>query len=282
MNKFYFTLLFIVLYNSEAETQLPFPLYNSTWMVYIESCELFSSGFTPIYYQTSGDTIISGKKYSIIDKSDFNKYFFLREENGLVYCKYNVQTLNDTSEFVLYNFNLNVGENIKLPMRGNPIKYDDGIVLNIDSVMINNQLHKRIIIDTWISLIIIEGVGSLQDLIYPDINWVDECRNLTCFSMNDTIFSTYGDNNFSIGNCRKKLDVNNKKAIPHIYPNPSKDYIEIEGIQMKKFMLFDFLGQKLLEGTNSRISLQNLSKGYYILRVYMMDNVLKEIKVIKM
>ena len=57
-------------------------------------------------------------------------------------------------------------------------------------------------------------------------------------------------------------------SCPHsIYPNPSNNFINIEGTQNSTQKIFDLSGKLLIESKLTQISLENLSKGIYFLEI---------------
>lgn len=55
-----------------------------------------------------------------------------------------------------------------------------------------------------------------------------------------------------------------------VYPNPAEDFltVNVENSEtLKEINVFNFLGKKMLTTTNSKFSIQNLSKGIYLLHI---------------
>lgn len=112
-----------------AQTYLPFPNDTATWIVnkYCSSPCNFSSDNQPAQVVQHGDSIKSGilyhKLYSVFSGTNSPIFHsFYRESAKRIYCKYPLGTIfgNDTTEFVLYDFNLNIGDTftIKTPTAG--------------------------------------------------------------------------------------------------------------------------------------------------------------------
>ncbi len=68
----------------------------------------------------------------------------------------------------------------------------------------------------------------------------------------------------------------------HVFPNPTKDVIHIQGIEPVEVMVYDVLGQcaKTCHGTNE-IPLDNLPKGMYLIKAILEDGKVYMDKVIK-
>lgn len=269
-----------------GQNAVPFPMTNVNWTMDKITVSMSNPPETShmySYYKTNGDTVINGKTYKKIKSNDFTNYCFLREESENVYCKYNTGIGGyDTTEFLLYCFNYNIGDTIQLPMTGNPIYYYDSYVVSKDSILIGSKYHKRTTISSWITFDFVEGIGALQGLMFPEIPWVDWGGDLTCFSINDTIFRTDGSGNISTGNCWQTININeikNNRII--VFPNPFNDRIEIAGIEIKKVMIYSLTGELLYESTDRNNDLIFLKRGTYILRVVDRNDSQIEMKLIK-
>jgi len=233
-------------------------------------------------YKTNGDTLINGNLFTIISSQSDPKYCFTREANGLVYCKYNPSSNFDTTQFILYNFNLVQGDTLSLPIAGFSINYYPSSVYSVDSILIGNQLHKRIRINGWIPLDFVEGVGAIQGLMYPEIPLVDYWGDLTCFSRNDTIFSTSDNGQYNLGKCWYETNINKEKdQVISIYPNPTSGNVYVKSKQRVNVELFNIYGEKLAETKNNILHLQNYEEGIYLLKLSYTDGKIIKRKVIK-
>ena len=110
---------------------------------------------------------------------------YLREADQRVYFRFS----DETEEFMLYDFSLNVGDIMYLPIANYQyISYEMGWVVWVDSVLIGTKYHRKIHINSsWMDVAFIEGVGSTQGLLYCEIPWVDWYGFLNCFSINDVV-----------------------------------------------------------------------------------------------
>lgn len=76
------------------------------------------------------------------------------------------------------------------------------------------------------------------------------------------------------------------KIVLKIYPNPTKDYLKLESFQeFNKIEIFNLLGQNIntinLKETYFEMSLHNLPKGVYLVKVYFQNERTQIVKVIK-
>lgn len=160
--------------------------------------------------------------------------------------------LQDTAEFVAYNFGLNVGDTMIMPFVywGYGTSISMHILIQKDSVKINDVWHiaQRFKCplgfgSSWSEYDVIEGVGSLTGPVNPApfLNF-ENTHNLYCFSNGDTLspssitlpFSpSQGSNSFrtvSFSTC-KKLDIS-ERTLPEIAwtlsPNPTTGAVVVE------------------------------------------------------
>ena len=99
---------------------------------------------------------------------------------------------------------------------------------------------------------------------------LDTSASLAYYFIDDIIVSTdslfNGLNNFS-----------NSYLLMKIFPNPARDWIEIEGSGIKSFSIFDVFGRIYIEDIFAPTSLKtinigNLSKGIYFINIYASNN----------
>jgi len=272
------TFFICFLTTTNGQNYIPFPTENTTWETVTQFMDPWNPSYSYDYGKTNGDTIINGQQYTIITRLNFPSCF-IRENNGLVYCKYSNISSFDTTEFLLYNFNLQLGDTMQLARIGYELQFYTGHVEYLDSVFIGTKYHKKISIG---GLEFVEGIGSLQGLLYPEIPWVDWMADLTCFSINDTIFSLAGEGTTYSGNCWQFVDVREPETNKLIVsPNPTNDFLRIIGPPITKAELFTINGQKILETTLQNINLMDYERGIYLLKVYSVDRSAVNFKIVK-
>lgn len=266
-----------------GQNSIPFPTDSATWTMDIQTQGM---SFPPqtshqlSYYKTNGDTLINGKLFARISIPYLANYCFIREDSGLVYCKYGQSTSYDTTEFILYNFNLVQGESLSLPMAGYTITYHPASVYAIDYVLIGIETHKRIRINSWIPFDFVEGVGALQGLMYPEIPWVDFWGDLTCFSRKDTIqyTSNFGPW-YAPGNCWLNTDIEETKFDNFsVYPNPASNQLIISNNNqvISKINIYNITGEiiKTIPTDINVINVADLHQGIYLLRITINDEII--------
>ncbi len=76
-------------------------------------------------------------------------------------------------------------------------------------------------------------------------------------------------------------NVSAEKAKVLVYPNPVVDVIHIDDKNLKSVILYSMDGKKLLETKNNEMTVSQLPKGVYILRIVTADNSIVSKKIIK-
>jgi hypothetical protein len=223
------------------------------------------------YFQLNGDTLINDSIYKkIYGDNYFGEEWLddgylgaIREQSKVIYF------IPDTSstEVVLYNFNLNVGDTIIHPFGGASC-YDDIVyVYEIDSVLISNNYHKRISFEDgpdWI-----EGIGSGAYLLNP--------YELLCVSGNLYLQCMMNDNEILWGESNSACFVSVKEIeIPEsdlsIYPNPSNSLFTINhksGL-IDQIIVSDNVGRtiiKMSELNQNQVTIDKLPSGSYIVKI---------------
>jgi len=265
-----------------AQDYIPFPDENTAWV----DGTFFTGYYPPIdtaysFYSTGEQVILNDTAYTTIEKYG-GAYCFIRESDKKVYCRYDA----DFPEFVLYNFDVGLGDAFLVPQTMDySLYYWDATVESIDGVLIGDKFHQRYHVDAWgwNSFTFIEGIGSEQGLMYCELEWVDWYGDLVCFSQNDTIYQTNGSGSYSLGQC--SVYVNAEEIVQEnlkFYPNPASEKIIIESRQKHFFEFVDMKGRILLQGDYSTIELKDYPDGLYLLNIYTEDTrLIKRSKIIK-
>ena len=252
-----------------------------------------------IKFRTNGDTIINEKSYLKVYQQANWLYFDFDLSQADYYCALRNDTLNkrvyvvyptyfsipifvydylsgdflfhatDTTEFLLYDFSLNIGDTISIyenegstlyrvkmtrveevalygSMNGS---YNDLIYSNSDSIQVleNGDFRKRILMETTHpygtsydspSTVWIEGIGSMHGLTRQfRTDFYAACTGdwkLLCYSNEyELLLSTHWNINENCFRIPEGVSIkeNNVNTYFKLYPNPSNRIIKIESIE---------------------------------------------------
>lgn len=283
-----------------------FPTENAIWINQTVSYYHDFNGVVyepPSYYKfcASGvDTIINSLIYTEIDRcSNVNSNYFgaIREDSSKVFFI----PKDSTSEFLLYDFNVNIGDTVEVIYMSmsstNNFYMQSFIVEDTSTTIINNKTRRVIQIYgySWI-----EGIGSNSGLfIEPFPNISNYFVDLTCVSVNDTIIYEGGGAQGGGGNilqqgipgiCDLTLDVPEIEAIDNItlYPNPTNGNISIQTNnenQIKQITTINSIGKTLttIQVSDKEILEFNIegAPGIYFIEVYYTEGQKSVQKIIK-
>lgn len=171
-----------------------------------------------------------------------------------------------STEEVLYDFTLEVGDTI----RGYHVDYHypRATVKAIDSVLIGNEYHKRLLLSDVYNIYWIEGVGSTYGLTEGVTNNVDAMGyQLLCFG--NTEESSYPQQG---GPCAMITGIEDTRDSSPIIlsPNPSNSNFTVDfGTNLfKKLTVTDLSGRQIIEinqAFNNRVQVNGLPAGSYFI-----------------
>ena len=146
--------------------------------------------------------------------------------------------------------------------------FPEVIVDSIDSVLIDNNYHRRIhITESGAEPVsIIEGVGSTAGLLNP-LSYFENAGSLECFRINNR--TVFPDTNLT---CSFITSVKNPESHRfNIFPNPTTGKIYFSG-EINNLELYNFPGEKVARfddlSSSEVIDLNGLSTGLYFYRIY--------------
>jgi len=245
------------------------------------------------YHFFDGDSIFNEKTYKKIfyyrDEQHTKRFFagLIREENLKTYCApYHIGLETLLEERVLYNFSLEQGDTFEYP-----ISYSETetlYVLQSDSVLINNEQKKRLIIVpenniNWVIDTIIENVGSLHGLLYPLCYMCDGAfHELLCYTENGEL--VYQNPNrtkcyYDKLTLVQTIEIRNCS----VFPNAVDDvlYISCLNNEILRIEIFDNLGRQIYKSYKNTIDVSSFSKGLYLLKIYDTNGQVSVFKIIK-
>ena len=219
----------------------------------------------------NGPTLVDSNKYVGAIREDLSKHVYFLPD-----------TITTTSEILLYDFNLNVGDTLAYSYNNSSYFLGYNYVSGIDSVLVGTQFHKCFHITSnagypnYVS--IIEGVGStfgLLEMMIDPFEWSD---NLICYTYNGQ--HVWAD---SIGrpptyipaNCSLPVGISEHgETFPvAIFPNPTTGIVTIKTSFSEKSSveIVDVLGKRIYQseqqGFEFVIDLAHQPQGIYFLKV---------------
>ncbi len=224
---------------------------------------------------TLNDTIYSTiYKAEVSTLTDWELIGYIREESKKAYY----MPLSKNSEYLLYDFNLEISSKIHItnPLFGNSdsIEYT---VSKIDTVVFDSEKRKRITLSGSNQEIWIEGLGSLNGLIYSGLLIDGGFKNLTCYLENGNTIYKNPDCNYCFYTSTGILD--KKKDDFLIYPNPTTGSITLNDMNNSIFYLYNLSGELLLQQNINNntylVDVSNQKNGIYLYQIQQNNTYIK-------
>ncbi len=261
-------------FSSIAQTYTPFPTKNAIWtssvtyggdLVRYNNYQITSS---------NSDTLINGIIYNKVRtkgglgllKHDIEA---LREDGKKIYMRLRIG--NEGKDSLLYDFNVKLGDSLKGKAFPSLQQF---VVVNIDSVSINNIFRKRY----WIGFrsgdrayYLLEGVGCNCGFIpYPIL--FESSGRLECHSVgNQQIFGGETGQCLLLANKNPQIELAKIK----ISPNPIIDVGQMEipnDVAVDNIKVYDYLGRLMYATTINQnsvsISANDYAAGMYFVHIY--------------
>lgn len=233
--------------------------------------------YNMIISDTIIDSITYQKLYSCNSGFETNNLaqigYFMKNENK-VYFGESIDSME-----IMYDYTLNVGDSFEFKGLNNPYPAIYNVVVNeVDSILFNNSIRKRIHFDDFpyagsietIAVTWTEGIGDYNYGLVFDYGLI-----LFCESLGNSYISCYNENNIPIiGDCQVNLSIPSigMKQYLSVFPNPFTEYIIITGSGDKLIQidLLNIRGQLLesrKERINTRLDYSSIKPGIYILSI---------------
>jgi len=201
---------------------------------------------------------------------------------------------NSTTDSLLYDYNLMVGDTIKGIISQFYSYFFIGVVLSVDSVLISGKYQRRWNFsqdDMGNPTFIIEGIGTNSGLIEPlypfDLEWTH--RYLIC--VRDSLQTYFTSNHYSKVGCNliytgtPELNLLNNFSI---LPNPFSNEAILKTDQELKnatVTIINTFGQQIkqiknITGKEIKIHRENLSDGIYFLQLMQENKIILSCKLI--
>jgi hypothetical protein len=265
----------------KAQVYYPFPDSGAVWTIIIEtqsSPTNYHMGYNS--YELQGDTVIGSYTYKKIINGDNSVLGGIRNDipNHKVYFAGDFHW-NNYGDTLLYNFDLNVGDTAY-----NDIYNSQWVTVTaIDSVIVQGQYHKRLILNDFQGEEWVEGVGSLNHPLAP-LDFEFEWNNtLSCLQLANNSIS-YQNGNFTTscnswhpypaycGLMGETALTEENFSVKFIQNTENSLMISVQKANgPTTISVFDIAGKELFAkketDPNCVIDLTNFASGLYILRV---------------
>lgn len=279
---------------------------SSFWRVDASDMDNLCGGGYCYHYYIAGDTIINSNTYRQIYRSkivelgnpcgtwhwflDTGYVGALRDDSIANKVFFVLPTL--TSDTLLYDYNLNVGDTVKGYLAAECANI---VISSKDSININGLFHKRWFFDTFCSSsftgnFIIEGVGTEYGLIEPIPDWFQKNSAFVCLHDSaGTIFTNTNWNPYM--SCQLITSINNPhESIERIsfFPNPFSQQTTLQSnkaLNNATLNIYNSFGQQvktIIHISANAITLysDNLTNGLYFIRLTQDNKVVTEDKLI--
>ena len=257
-----FSILLSLFTNGQTSVYHPFPTNSGNWVYqYYDDFGFPTASFSQ--YTLSGDTIIASVNY----KKLFLYSIYtgaLREASKIVYF------VPDTSstEYILYDFNLGLGDTIIHPFGGASCSNDTVIIEQVDSILASDGYHRQLHLSSFV--IWIEGIGSTSYLLQPtEFLCVSGNLVLQCM-INDSLFLYPSTSSSCIVSVPEQI---NKPIDIFIYPNPTNSIVNIEhpAIKTGVIKLYNLTGNEVLRANitsnATQLNINRLPSGIYFYQI---------------
>jgi hypothetical protein len=263
-----------------AQVYYPFPNSNAVWSVdmkkyFVNGDSIFNSKTYKKYYLTSDSTFApSSWKFAGLVRQD--------SVQRRIYGKW----INSPTEHLLYDFNLNPSDTIRMYPMDFAFYPPTPFILKIlskDSVLISGSYRTRLKangynhsgwgIEYWI-----EGIGSSWGPLNPglaDCGVADGCSpHLLCQKQNGAL--VYMDSYYNscfLNTCYTGIDEHRKNSFSLVFPNPNSGSfnVQVENSSNNSIEIYNLLGEQIraefLGNHSNHMDLSSQPKGIYFYRV---------------
>jgi len=236
---FFFFILLTSLCRSQTNVYKPFPSTYGKW-IYMLYDEFHKPTNWESEYFLNEDVIISGRNY----KKVYYKSVYLgalRDSSKVIYYVPD----KSMSEYVLYNFNLAVGDSIFHPYGGTMRGAEDTVIVEqVDSIELSDGYHKRYRFGGGCGSTWIEGIGSIYELLAP--------FRYACLSPRDELECMFSDTTFHYPKGRSTCNVPVEEKTKYqaeikLSPNPfnGKLIVDCSNLKIQQIIITDLVGNVL-------------------------------------
>lgn len=276
---------------SQSNIYHSFPSANAVWNFNF-STNCFGRGAANENYSItiSGDTILNNKVYQklfvpyVQSNSSANCGGFSTGYKGAIREDVTLKKVYfmapfDTTEQLLYDFNMQVGDTVK----GYLHNVFSEVVLAIDTVLVGNTHRKIWLINNCYNISIIEGIGSTYGLIEKSPACMTDLPDFSLHCFQSSSQQKYPANAIGCQIITNTDELSAKVNFIEVYPNPSSGRIKINtDFNIQKIEVYNFKGQ-LVKNLNNQSNQFELPtpKGVYLIQLIGEDGSRYSEKVLK-
>ncbi len=234
-------------------------------------------------YETNYDSIISTKTYIGAIRQDSDSKVYFVKENSFYFHSMFHPDFTDSTEVMLYDFNIGIGDTVMVSNYMDSIK----VVVDEDSVLINGEYRKRWQMrdkSSFPNYHWIEGIGSTKGLFSPALEEDENKFSLNCYED----LHVFWNNPEISSNCYTVGSVEAKRAVAvEIFPNPAISHITVkcEANSVAAMDIYNLAGQlilsKELDNNVSSISVSGWNPGLYFIRINTGNGIITKKVVVK-
>lgn len=279
----FFVLIFCTISYSQETNYVPFPSSNANWMSLIKNYLTSQHWSLHLVYKIGeNDTIIDNVTYHTLytNTPPYSYHSSFREIDKKIYVRFP----DKTEDFLLYDFNLNIGDtmfyffddHLTLPNEHHKKVIATGTIQLSNgetrrTMTLTSIPHQYVQDETWV-----EGIGSISNKglfnpMYTIIVLNGELFKFGFHCVNDQVL--FQDTDCYYANCNFELFINeNRISNVDIFPNPFTDQFSIASDDLiLSVEIYNAIGMQIksetIDNYSEMIHLENYRSGLYYLRI---------------
>ena len=274
-----FLLLLVIFTNRQSTTYFPFPERDAVWNFNFSLLCMFGNGNENYSITFDGDTLINHQNYHKLitpfvesfssgncEKISTGYKGAIRQDIAAKKVFFVPRT--ETTEQLLYDFTLQIGDTVKGYIQANLSQKDT--IENIDSVLVGNAYRKRWLINSRYNICIIEGIGSTYGLVEQSPGNKTDFPNfsINCFRENNQTLLPNLHASCGLISYVKPIDINSNQI--QIKSNSERSSFTIEFLnsdilEIKLINMYGMVITQQLTKNKKSIIVDNVQDGIYLL-----------------
>lgn len=207
-------------------------------------------------------------QYDHLGNGNVLTYGYMREEDRKVYYRQG----QESPEFVLYDFGLQIGDSLAIYDDGEYAEYLKVTAIREDYLIFEQRTTYMLNPDFGQSPdycydygndVWHEGIGSERGVVFRFDGSLGSDEMLLCY--HEDYYLIYGG-----GNCNQSnlsVEENEDEIEDLVFPNPTTGVLNIAMKDFRNVELFNSMGQRVLQSHETALDLNNLPAGVYFLKL---------------